>query len=107
MWHKCKTENISKSLAAGLGSRLRPLTLQMPKPLVPVVDASILAHQAHLARSIPNADLQVNAHYLADKLKIAAEKTGFSRVWMESPEILGTGGPLHRLYKEGFRGVSW
>lgn len=91
-------------LAAGLGSRLRPLTLQMPKPLVPVVDASILEHQARLARTLPGLNLHVNAHYLADKLKTAAEAIGFSKVWVEFPDILGTGGPLHRLYAAGCRG---
>ncbi|MFA6622959.1 MAG: sugar phosphate nucleotidyltransferase [Fibrobacteraceae bacterium] len=91
-------------LAAGLGTRLRPLTLQMPKPLVPVVDETILARQAKLARTVFGARLHINAFYLADKLKTAAESIGFSKVWVESPEILGTGGPLHRMYAEGFRG---
>ena len=91
-------------LAAGLGTRLRPLTLQMPKPLVPVADESILVRQANLARTVPGAPLHINAFYLADKLKTAAESIGFSKVWVESPEILGTGGPLHRMYAEGFRG---
>lgn len=91
-------------LAAGLGTRLRPLTNDMPKPLVPVVDASILDLQARKARAIGNIRLHANAHYLADQVVAAGEKLGFEKVWVELPEILGTAGPLKRIYNEGYRG---
>ena len=91
-------------LAAGLGTRLRPLTNNMPKPLVPVVDASILDLQARKARAIGNIRLHANAHYLADHVVAAGEKLGFEKVWVELPEILGTAGPLKRIYNEGYRG---
>lgn len=87
-------------LAAGLGTRLRPLTLQMPKPLVRVVDRTILEYQAELARTVPGAELHMNAHYLADALIPAAQSLGFERVWNEQPEALGTGGPLFRMNRE-------
>ena len=90
-------------LAAGLGTRLRPLTNDMPKPLVPVVDASILDLQARKARSIGNVCLHANAHYLAEQVVEAGKNLGFERVWVE-PEILGTAGPLRRIYAEGYRG---
>lgn len=90
-------------LAAGLGTRLRPLTNDMPKPLVPVVDASILDLQARKARAIENVRLHANAHYLADQVVEAGKKLGFEKVWVE-PEILGTAGPLRRIYAEGYRG---
>ncbi|MBS7391582.1 MAG: NTP transferase domain-containing protein, partial [Fibrobacter sp.] len=64
-------------LAAGLGTRLRPLTLQMPKPLVRVVDKTILEHQVELANTVPEAHLHVNAHYLSEKLSAAALSFGF------------------------------
>ncbi len=88
-------------LAAGLGTRLRPLTLQLPKPLVPVVDDSILAHQARFARSLGNVHLHINAHYLANKIEREAEKLQFTKVWREQ-ELLGTGGPIYRMAKEGY-----
>jgi NDP-sugar pyrophosphorylase family protein len=91
-------------LAAGLGTRLRPLTNDMPKPLVPVVDASILDLQARKARAIGNIRLHANAHYLADQVVAAGKKLGFEKVWVELPEILGTAGPLKRIYNEGYRG---
>lgn len=90
-------------LAAGLGTRLRPLTNTIPKPLVPVVDASILEQQAKKARAIGNVRLHANAHYLAEQVVAEGERLGFEKVWVE-PEILGTAGPLKRIYNEGYRG---
>ena len=91
-------------LAAGLGTRLRPLTNDVPKPLVPVVDASILDLQARKARAIGDVRLHANAHYLAEQVVNAGETLGFEKVWVELPEILGTAGPLRRIYAEGYRG---
>ena len=91
-------------LAAGLGTRLRPLTNDVPKPLVPVVDASILDLQARKARAIGNVRLHANAHYLAEQVVAAGETLGFEKVWVEQPEILGTAGPLRRIYAVGYRG---
>lgn len=90
-------------LAAGLGTRLRPLTNDIPKPLVPVVDKSILEQQALKARAIGNVRLHANAHYLAEQVVAEGNRLGFEKVWVE-PEILGTAGPLKRIYNEGYRG---
>ena len=90
-------------LAAGLGTRLRPLTNDVPKPLVPVVDKSILEQQAIKARTIGDVRLHANAHYLADQVVAEGARLGFEKVWME-PEILGTAGPLKRIFNEGYRG---
>lgn len=90
-------------LAAGLGTRLRPLTSDVPKPLVPVVDASILEQQAVKANGIGNVRLHANAHYLAEQVVAEGKRLGFEKVWVE-PEILGTAGPLKRIYNEGYRG---
>ena len=90
--------------AAGLGTRLRPLTNDVPKPLVPVVDASILDLQARKARAIGDVRLHANAHYLADQIVSEGKRLGFEKVWVETPEILGTAGPLRRIYAAGYRG---
>lgn len=91
-------------LAAGLGTRLRPLTSDVPKPLVPVVDASILEQQAQKANGIGNVRLHANAHYLAEQVVAEGDRLGFEKVWVEYPDILGTAGPLKRIYNEGYRG---
>ena len=90
-------------LAAGLGTRLRPLTNEIPKPLVRVFDKSILEIQVDRAKSLGEVRLHANAHYLAEQVVCAGERLGFEKVWVE-PEILGTAGPLKRTYNEGYRG---
>ena len=90
-------------LAAGLGTRLRPLTNEIPKPLVRVYDKSILEIQVDRAKSLGEVRLHANAHYLAEQVVSAGERLGFEKVWVE-PEILGTAGPLKRIYNEGYRG---
>ena len=91
-------------LAAGLGTRLRPLTNEIPKPLVRVYDKSILEIQMERAKSLGDIRLHANAHYLAEQVVNAGERLGFEKVWVEQPEILGTAGPLRRIYAAGYRG---
>lgn len=91
-------------LAAGLGTRLRPLTSEIPKPLVRVYDKSILEIQMERAKSLGDVRLHANAHYLADQIVSEGERLGFEKVWVETPEILGTAGPLRRIYEAGYRG---
>lgn len=90
-------------LAAGLGTRLRPLTSEIPKPLVPIVDVSVLELQTLKARTLGNIMLHANAHYLAEQIVAEGNRLGFEKVWVE-PEILGTAGPLKRIYNGGYRG---
>ncbi len=90
-------------LAAGLGTRLRPLTNEIPKPLVRVYDKSILEIQMERAKSLGDIRLHANAHYLAEQIVREGERLGFEKVW-EEPEILGTAGPLRRIYAAGYRG---
>jgi NDP-sugar pyrophosphorylase family protein len=83
-------------LAAGFGTRLRPLTLDRPKPLVPVCGRPLLDYALALCRRHGLTDVLVNAHHLADQL-VAWEGTHDGvhvRVVVEQPDILGTGGGL-------------
>jgi len=55
-------------LAAGKGTRLFPLTGEIPKPMAPVVDTPILRHIFGLLARHGVTDAYVNIHYLADAL---------------------------------------
>ena len=57
-------------LAAGFGTRLRPLTLELPKPVVPVGDRPLLAHIAVACRAAGLSRLVVNAHHEHEKLTL-------------------------------------
>jgi mannose-1-phosphate guanylyltransferase len=90
-------------LAAGLGTRLRPLTTLTPKPLLPVRGVPILGHTlAQLAAAGCEA-VAVNLHYLGDQIRqrFGDSHAGMPLTWSEEPEVLGTLGALHPL-KEFF-----
>jgi N-acetyl-alpha-D-muramate 1-phosphate uridylyltransferase len=82
-------------LAAGRGERLRPLTDQVPKPLLQVGDATLLdAALARVARVLPVTpeSVTVNAHWLAEQ--IVAHVHGRVHLSVEQPEALGTAGAV-------------
>jgi MurNAc alpha-1-phosphate uridylyltransferase len=85
-------------LAAGLGTRMRPLTARLPKPLVPVAGRALLDHVLDRLAEAGVERAVVNVHYLADQ--VIAHVAG--RAWPEivisdeRQEILGTGGGVVR-----------
>jgi N-acetyl-alpha-D-muramate 1-phosphate uridylyltransferase len=85
-------------LAAGLGTRLRPLTWLRPKALCPVGGVPLL--DLALRRIRPFAGegrdrLAVNAHHLSDQ--VVAHVGDTAHVSVELPVLLGTAGALGRL----------
>ena len=80
-------------LAAGLGTRLRPLTDELPKPLVPVGDRAAVAHIAERLARAGIGEAVLNTHHLAEAFT-PARIDGLPlrlRVIHEA-SILGTGG---------------
>ena len=56
-------------MAAGLGTRMRPLTENMPKPLVEVAGRSLLDHVLDKARLAAIRNIVVNVHYLPEQIE--------------------------------------
>src|SRR5688500_19604878 len=56
-------------LAAGLGTRLKPITFEIPKPMVPVLDRPVMAHIVNLLRSQGFDDLIANLHYFPNSIR--------------------------------------
>lgn len=81
-------------LAAGFGSRLRPLTDRIPKPLIPVFGSSMLAAVASNLKRAGIGRIAVNTHYLAEQIEAAVADLpeADSIELFREPEILGTGG---------------
>ena len=82
-------------LAAGLGTRLRPLTCVTPKPLMPVWGEPMLARIVGLLRSWGVEEIVVNCHYLHEQVEAWCAANGCRASY--EPEILGTGGVLNPL----------
>ena len=80
-------------LAAGLGTRLRPLTETLPKPLVPVAGIPLIERIMANARAEGAQRFVANAHYRADQL--LAHFGGLLKVSREDT-LLGTGGGVKR-----------
>ncbi|MDH7509003.1 MAG: NDP-sugar synthase [Methanomassiliicoccales archaeon] len=84
-------------LAGGMGTRLRPLTNIIPKPLIPLVDKPLISHIIDsLPRYIDTVFLAVN--YKKDVLEDYFKKThGRKVILVEEREPLGTGGALKNV----------
>lgn len=84
-------------LAAGLGTRLRPLTLATPKPLLPLNDELVIDHQLKYLASHGIAKVVINLHHLGDMIREHVgdgSSHGLAVSYSEEPNILGTGGGI-------------
>lgn len=83
-------------LAAGLGLRMRPLTLARPKPLVEVAGKPLIAHAFDRLRAAKVKTAVVNTHYLAEQIEAWARTQHSPRVVIsdERAEVLDTGGGI-------------
>jgi mannose-1-phosphate guanylyltransferase len=76
-------------LAAGLGTRLRPLTYEITKPMVPVLDRPVMEHILDLLRRHGFDEVIANLHYFPDSIK---EYFGERISYRIEEELLGTAG---------------
>ena len=84
-------------LAAGLGNRMRPLTLHTPKPLLEVGDKPLIVWHIEKLRDLGVTEIVINTAWLADKLVDAlgdGSQLGVQILWSHEGEGLETAGGI-------------
>ncbi len=84
-------------LAAGEGRRLRPHTLQQPKPLIEAGGRSLIHWHIDKLRAAGIIDLVINSHWLAEQLHRElgdGSSLGVCIRWSHEPLLLDTGGGI-------------
>ncbi len=84
-------------LVGGRGERMKPLTDNLPKPMLPIKGKPILEHQINLLRKYGINNITLCGHYLFQKIIDYfgdGSKFGIEITYIDEPEPLGTGGAL-------------
>jgi mannose-1-phosphate guanylyltransferase len=86
-------------LAAGLGTRLRPLSERIPKPLLPVLGAPVLGHTLRRLAAIGCEAVAINLHHLGQQIRdaLGSAYDGMPLEYSAEPELLGTLGAFRPL----------
>ncbi len=87
-------------LAAGEGTRLRPLTLSLPKPMVPIANTPLLERTLRLVAAQGVREVAVNLYHRPDAIRRrlgAGEHMGIALRYSEEERLLGTAGGVKRL----------
>lgn len=82
-------------LAGGKGTRLRPLTVYTPKPIVPVVNRPFLLYQIEVLRRAGITDITLSLSYQPDKIQQIlgnGSEFGVALRYITEPSPMGTGG---------------
>ena len=93
---------ISKAfiLGAGLGTRLRPLTKVLPKPLVPVFHEPMANHTLRHCQQAGITEFAINTHHIPEAWQIAypsSEFEGSPIQFFHEPTLLETGGGIRNI----------
>jgi mannose-1-phosphate guanylyltransferase/mannose-1-phosphate guanylyltransferase/phosphomannomutase len=87
-------------LAAGLGTRLKPITFGIPKPMVPVIDRPCMAHLLALVSKHGFTDAVANLHYYPDTIRDYfgdGSALGVNLEYNFEEELLGTAGGVRAV----------
>jgi mannose-1-phosphate guanylyltransferase len=87
-------------LAAGIGTRLRPLTYEMPKPMVPVANRPIMDHILELLHRHRVDDVIANLSYLPEQIQerfLDGSEHGVALEWSFEERLLGTAGGVRNV----------
>lgn len=90
-------------LAAGLGTRLRPLTTRWPKPAIPLLGQPLLRYNLAVLYAAGVRAVGINTHHLPEEMRACAEaecaRWGLPLTVVHEPVIQGTGGGIRGLRK--------
>ena len=87
-------------LAAGMGERLRPLSLETPKPMLPLGGRPLIHYPLAMLKRAGITEVAINIHHLAAKVRDGlgdGSQLGLRITYAPEPVLLGTGGPLNGL----------
>jgi NDP-sugar pyrophosphorylase family protein len=87
-------------LAGGLSTRLYPLTLDMPKPLVPVLDRPVVDHIIEYLVQHGVDEIVINVHYFADAIEgyIGDGRGRRAKIrYLREPELMGSAGAVKQV----------
>ncbi len=87
-------------MAAGLGTRLRPLTHEIPKPLVPVANRPIMEHILELLAGQEMREVVANLHWFGDTIRDRfgdGSELGIQLTYSEEETLLGTAGGVRNV----------
>jgi len=90
-------------LAAGKGMRLRPLTDEMPKVMIPIAGKPILEHHVEHLAGAGIREIFINLHHLPERITSHfgdGGKWGVCIRYSFEPEVLGTAGAVKKLETE-------
>lgn len=85
-------------MAAGMGSRLEPITLSMPKPLIPIMNRPLMDIILTQLKSIGVKDVISNTYYLADQIisRYEKNKLGINFNYIKEETLSGTAGGVKK-----------
>lgn len=86
-------------MAAGLGKRLRPITNEIPKPVVPVCNVAIVEHLVRLLAAHGVDEVIANLHWFPDQVRgrLGSDSLGVEVSYREEEELLGTAGGVRNV----------
>jgi mannose-1-phosphate guanylyltransferase len=96
-------------LGAGLGTRLRPITYELPKPLVPVLGRPVMDHILELLARHGFGDVVANLHYFPDLIRNRfgdGSAYGVELTYSYEQELLGTAGGVRNV-RDHFGGETF
>jgi len=96
------TSEVTKAmiLAAGEGTRLRPLTLETPKVLLPIGGVPLICHTLAWLKRHGISEVAVNLHHLGEKIREFlgnGSRFGLEISYSQEEPILGTAGGVKRM----------